>query len=177
MSLTATVILTAGLRLQEKTLQDQLFNYSFMKWMKIIMTRLAMTRYWIEPLWHETRNVKSMQKAGSQGMNKKVQWRYTVSQWCTDQSLTTNTRWNTGTNVGKAQTHVHFQGCPQEEKLNCYHQTLLEDDEPDRWLFFVAKQQGNDSCELLQVIWATAPSHQFLKRGLLLLRSGEYGTY
>jgi len=31
-------------------------------------------------------------------------------------------------------------------------------------VIFAAKQQGNDACELLQVIWATAPSHQFLKR-------------
>ena len=64
------------------------------------------------------------------------------TQWCSDQSLTTNTRWNTGTNVGKAQTHVHFQGHPQQEKLNCYHQTLLEDDEPDRWLFLLPNNKG-----------------------------------
>ena len=121
-----------------------------------------MTRYWIEPLWHETHNLKSMQKTGS----KKVQWRYTVVQW----SKFDNTRWNTGTNVGKAQTHVHFQGHPQQEKLNCYHQTLLEDDEPDRVVIFAAKQQGNDACELLQVIWATAPSHQFLKSVLLFFQ-------
>ena len=58
------------------------------------MHRLDMTRYWIEPLWHETHNLNISQVHAEDWITRHEQWRYTVVQWSKFDNKDTLKHWH-----------------------------------------------------------------------------------